>query len=38
MNPLMIVIALALIWAAISGSFSGLNLLLGVGIGAVAVL
>jgi multicomponent Na+:H+ antiporter subunit E len=38
MNPLIIVIALALIWAAISGSFSGLNLLLGLGIGAIAVL
>lgn len=38
MNPLMIVIVLALIWAAMTGTFSGLNLLLGAGIGAVAVL
>lgn len=38
MNPLMIVIVLALIWAAMSGTFSGLNLLLGAGIGAIAVL
>jgi multicomponent Na+:H+ antiporter subunit E len=37
-NPLMIVIVLALIWAAMSGTFSGLNLLLGAGIGAIAVL
>ena len=38
MNPLMIVIVLALIWGAITGTFSGLNLLLGAGIGTVAVL
>jgi multicomponent Na+:H+ antiporter subunit E len=38
MNPLITVIVLALIWSAISGTFSGLNLLLGAGIGAVAVL
>lgn len=38
MNPIMTVIVLALIWAAISGTFSGLNLLLGAGIGAIAVL
>ncbi len=38
MNPLITVIVLALIWAAISGTFSGLNLLLGAGIGAIAVL
>ena len=38
MNPLMIVIILALLWAAMTGTFSGLNLLLGAGIGAVAVL
>ncbi|MBE0581034.1 Na+/H+ antiporter subunit E [Devosia sp.] len=38
MNPMMIVIILALIWAAMTGTFSGLNLLLGAGIGAVAVL
>lgn len=38
MNPMMIVIILALLWAAMTGTFSGLNLLLGAGIGAVAVL
>lgn len=38
MNPLMTVIVLALIWAAITGTFSGLNLILGAGIGAVAVM
>jgi multicomponent Na+:H+ antiporter subunit E len=38
MNPLMTVIVLALVWAAISGTFSGLNLLLGAAIAAVAVL
>lgn len=37
MNPLVTVIVLALIWAAMSGTFSGLNLLLGAGIGAIAV-
>ena len=38
MNPSMIVLLLALIWAAITGTFSGLNLVLGAAIGAVAVL
>jgi len=38
MKPAIIVVALALVWAAITGNFSGFNLLLGVGIGAVAVL
>lgn len=38
MNPLVTVIVLSLIWAAMSGTFSGLNLLLGAGIGAIAVL
>lgn len=38
MNPLNIVIVLALIWGAMTGTFSGLNLLLGAGIGAIAVL
>jgi multicomponent Na+:H+ antiporter subunit E len=38
MNPLITLIVLALIWSAMSGTFSGLNLLLGAGIGAVAVL
>lgn len=38
MNPLMTVIVLALVWGAISGNFSGLNLLLGAGIGAIAVV
>lgn len=38
MNPSLIVLVLALIWAAITGTFSGLNLVLGAGIGAVAVL
>lgn len=38
MNPAMTVIVLALVWAAITGTFSGLNLLLGGAIGSVAVL
>lgn len=38
MNPLIIVIVLALIWGAITGTFNGLNLLLGAGIGAIAML
>jgi multicomponent Na+:H+ antiporter subunit E len=38
MNPLMTVMVLALVWAAITGAFSGLNLLLGVGIGVIAML
>ena len=38
MNPAMTVVVLALIWAAITGTFTGLNLLLGAAIGAVAVL
>lgn len=38
MNPASIVIGLALIWAAITGTFTGLNLLLGAAIGGVAVL
>ena len=38
MNPLMIVIVLALTWAATTGTFSGLNLLLGAAIGVLAVL
>ena len=38
MNPLMIVIMLALTWAAMTGTFSGLNLLLGAAIGVLAVL
>lgn len=38
MNPASIVIVLALIWAAITGTFTGLNLLLGGAIGGVAVL
>lgn len=38
MNPAMTVILLALVWAAITGTFSGLNLLLGGAIGSVAVL
>ena len=38
MNPAMTVVVLALIWAAITGTFSGLNLLLGAAIGILAVL
>lgn len=37
MNPAVIVVALALTWAGITGTFTGLNLLLGAAIGAVAV-
>lgn len=38
MRPAVIVIVLALGWAAITGNFSGLNLLFGAAIGALAVL
>lgn len=38
MSPAVIVIVLALGWAAITGNFSGLNLLFGGAIGALAVL
>ncbi|KFC71385.1 Na(+) H(+) antiporter subunit E [Devosia sp. LC5] len=38
MSPAAIVIVLALGWAAITGNFSGLNLLFGAAIGAIAVL
>lgn len=38
MNPALTIVLLALVWAAITGTFSGLNLLLGAGIGAIAVL
>ncbi|MGV8854324.1 MAG: Na+/H+ antiporter subunit E [Devosia sp.] len=38
MNLALIVITLSLIWAAITGNFSPLNLLLGAGIGAVTAL
>jgi multicomponent Na+:H+ antiporter subunit E len=38
MNPASIVVMLALVWAAITGAFTGLNLLLGAAIGGVAVL
>jgi multicomponent Na+:H+ antiporter subunit E len=38
MNPAMTVIVLALAWAAISGTFTGLNLLLGGAIGTLVVL
>lgn len=38
MNPAMSVLLLALVWAGITGNFSGLNLLLGGAIGALAVL
>jgi|SRR5690606_7813034 multicomponent Na+:H+ antiporter subunit E len=38
MNPAATVLVLALVWAAITGNFTGLNLLLGVAIGGVAVL
>jgi multicomponent Na+:H+ antiporter subunit E len=38
MNPAMTIVLLALIWAAVTGTFSGLNLLLGAAIGALAVL
>ena len=36
MNPAATVLVLALVWAAITGNFTGLNLLLGVAIGASA--
>lgn len=38
MNPASIVIVLAIVWGAITGTFTGLNLLLGAAIGGVAVL
>ncbi|MEQ9638305.1 MAG: Na+/H+ antiporter subunit E [Devosia marina] len=38
MNTVFLVVVLALVWAGISGSFSGLNLLLGGVVGGVAVL
>lgn len=38
MSPAAIVIVLALGWAAITGNFSGLNLIFGAAIGGVAVL
>ncbi|WP_375598002.1 Na+/H+ antiporter subunit E [Devosia sp. Naph2] len=38
MSTVFLVVVLALVWAAISGSFSGLNLLLGGVVGGVAVL
>jgi len=38
MNTVFLVVVLALVWAGISGSFSGLNLLLGGLVGGVAVL
>lgn len=38
MNPAMTVLLLALVWAGITGNFSGLNLLLGGAIGSLAVL
>jgi multicomponent Na+:H+ antiporter subunit E len=38
MNPAAAVIVLALIWAATTGSFTGVNLLLGAAIGGLAVL
>lgn len=38
MSPAVIVIVLALGWATITGNFSGLNLLFGAAIGALAVL
>lgn len=38
MNTVFLVVILALVWAGISGSFSGLNLLLGGVVGGVAVL
>ena len=37
MNAAMIVLVLALLWSAITGNFSGLNLLLGAAIGGLAV-
>jgi len=38
MSTVFLVVVLALVWAGISGSFSGLNLLLGGVVGGVAVL
>ncbi|ODT66572.1 MAG: cation:proton antiporter [Pelagibacterium sp. SCN 63-23] len=38
MTPLFLVIILALVWAGITGNFSGLNLLFGGAVGTVAVL
>lgn len=38
MNTVFLIVTLALVWAGISGSFSGLNLLLGAIVGGVAVL
>lgn len=38
MNPAMTVVALALVWAAITGTFTGLNLLFGGAIGALVLL
>ncbi|MGB3338117.1 MAG: Na+/H+ antiporter subunit E [Devosia sp.] len=38
MNPAMTVVVLALAWAAITGTFTGLNLLLGGAIGTLVVL
>lgn len=38
MNAAFLVVILALVWAGISGSFSGLNLVLGAIVGGVAVL
>lgn len=37
MNPVLSTIVLALLWAAITGNFSGLNLLLGAAFGALAL-
>jgi len=37
MNPVLSAIVLALLWAAITGNFSGLNLLLGAAFGALAL-
>lgn len=38
MNPASVVVVLALVWAGITGAFTGLNLLLGAAIGGVAML
>lgn len=38
MNLAMMVVGLALVWAAITGNFTALNLLLGAGIGALTAL
>ena len=37
MRPAVIIAVLALLWAAMTGTFSGLNLLLGAAVGAIAV-